>query len=84
MVHHRCLGPRFGYHLGPLVFGREFMRGQLIVKDGQTWVEKFQQDGSGLIQSLTTSDGLIEIDEETTKLEQGSLVNFLPFSYWGL
>ncbi len=63
---------------------REFMRGRLMIKDGQTWVEKFQQDGSGLIQSLTTSDGLIEIDEETTKLEQGSLVNFLPFSYWGL
>jgi len=63
---------------------REFMRGMLISKQGQAHVEKFPKDGSGLIQSLTQADGLIEIEEDVTSLKQGQLVNFLPFSQWGL
>lgn len=63
---------------------REFMRGTLVTQDGQACVKKFPKDGSGLIQSLTQADGLIEIEEDLTNLEQGQLVNFLPFSQWGL
>ncbi len=59
---------------------REFLRGTLSTRDGITWVDKFKQDGSGLIRSLTTADGLIEIDEATTSLNEGDLVNFIPFA----
>ncbi|MEP1207964.1 MAG: gephyrin-like molybdotransferase Glp [Rhizobiaceae bacterium] len=60
---------------------REFMRGKLRVDDqGNLSVEKYDRDGSGLISSLRQSDGLIEIPEEVTSLEEGSLVSFLPFN----
>lgn len=63
---------------------REFMRGTLITKNGETWVEKYDRDGSGLIHSLTTANGLIEIEETTTSLELGERVNFISFSHWGV
>ncbi len=60
---------------------REFLRGKLAQdEDGSLVVNKYGRDGSGLISSLREADGLIEIDEATTSLEQGSLVDFLPFS----
>lgn len=59
---------------------REFMRGKLVVtEDGELTVAKYDRDGSGLISSLRKSDGLIEIPEHVTKLNQGELVSFLPF-----
>ena len=63
---------------------REFLRGTLIRQNGVTQATKFEKDGSGLIQSLIMSDGLIELDEACESLEEGELVDFLPFSYWGL
>ncbi len=60
---------------------REFMRGILKTDvNGQTSVEKFKRDGSGLISSLREADGLIEIDEETKSIAVGDLVSFIPFS----
>lgn len=63
---------------------REFLRGSLYQQDGKTRVSKYQQDGSGLIRSLTKSNCLIEIDEDTTSLEVGSPLRVLPFANWGL
>ena len=60
---------------------REFIRGKLIANEqGEMVVEKYGRDGSGLISSLRESDGLIEIPESVTSLEEGELVSFLPFS----
>lgn len=59
---------------------REFLRGILTNENGRTAVEKFGKDGSGLIHSLTVADGLIEIDEATTTVNEGDLVNFIPFA----
>ena len=60
---------------------REFLRGKLITTDdGRLAVEKYERDGSGLISSLRQSDGLIEIPEHVTSLDQGEMVSFLPFS----
>lgn len=62
---------------------REFLRGILASNEaGHLQVQRFGRDGSGLITSLRDADGLIEIDEAVTTLEQGGLVNFLPFSQW--
>lgn len=59
---------------------REFLRGTLRTENGITSVDKFNQDGSGIIRSLTTADGLIEIDEATTSVNKGDLVTFIPFA----
>lgn len=64
---------------------REFYRGTLVTDpEGKTMVRKFARDGSGLISGLRAADGLIEIPEEATAVDQGSQVNFLPFSALGL
>ncbi|MCP4934154.1 MAG: hypothetical protein GY927_08100 [bacterium] len=34
--------------------------------------------------SLTEADGIIELDEKVTSVEPGDLVNFIPFSSFGL
>ncbi|MEL7273165.1 MAG: gephyrin-like molybdotransferase Glp [Pseudomonadota bacterium] len=60
---------------------REFLRGSLVtLPDGTVGVQDFGRSGSGLISSLRQSDGLIEIDEATTRLNQGEMVNFIPFA----
>lgn len=59
---------------------REFLRGSLKIEDGITYAQKFTQDGSGIIRSLTTADGIIEIDEATTSINKGDLVTFIPFA----
>jgi len=64
---------------------REFYRGILTTDgDGRTIARKFDRDGSGLITGLREADGLIEIAEDATRVERGSLVTFLPFSGMGL
>jgi len=63
---------------------REFLRGYLVNNNGQTSVEKFERDGSGLITGLRESSGLIEISEETTTLSKGDLVDFIPYTEFGI
>lgn len=41
---------------------------------------KFPRDGAGILSSLVASDGLVELPEELTHLEPGSVVDYLPFS----
>ncbi len=64
---------------------REFFRGILAEGlAGETILRKFERDGSGLISSLREADGLIEIPEETTRIERGQPVDFIPFTELGL
>jgi molybdopterin molybdotransferase len=63
---------------------REFWRAKLTRKYGKLAVEKFARDGSGLISSLRETDGLIEIAEHVTEVRDGELVNFIPFTEFGL
>ncbi|MEM1038422.1 MAG: gephyrin-like molybdotransferase Glp [Pseudomonadota bacterium] len=61
---------------------REFLRARLVEQpDGTLVAEKFDRDGSGLISSLRTSDGLVEIEEHVTSLSKGDPVRFLPFPF---
>jgi molybdopterin molybdotransferase len=62
---------------------REFWRARLINKGGLS-VAKFQRDGSGLIASLRESDGLVEVGEEVTEVREGDLVDFIPFTEFGV
>lgn len=63
---------------------REFLRGILRHEYGRLTADKFSRDGSGLITGLREADGLIEILEETTSISRGEIVNFIPFSNFGI
>ncbi len=63
---------------------REFLRGQLTNNDGQFAVAKYPRDGSGLISSLRSADGLIELAESIRKIDRGDKVAFIPFTEFGL
>jgi molybdopterin molybdotransferase len=64
---------------------REFWRARLTRgNDERLQVTKFPRDGSGLISSLREADGLIEVPEDVEMVHEGELVNFIPFSGFGL
>lgn len=64
---------------------REFFRGWLDEdEDGQIVVKKYERDGSGLISSLRSAGGLIEIPEQIEKIQEGDTVSFIPFSAFGI
>ena len=59
---------------------REFLRGKIFVgADTKIWIDKFRTDSSGVLSSLTETDGLVDIAEEQTTICNGELVDFLPF-----
>ena len=63
---------------------REFWRGTTRqTKDGLA-VDKYPRDGSGLISGLRAADGLIDIPEDRLAVRPGELVDFIPFSEFGL
>jgi molybdopterin molybdotransferase len=55
---------------------REYLRAR--VKNGK--VEIFHSEGSGRISGLSWADGLVELREETSKVNLGDLVKYIPFS----
>jgi molybdopterin molybdotransferase len=58
---------------------REYVRVTLTRgHDGSIEASKYPQDGAGILSSLTESAGLVELDEETTRIEPGQQVGFLP------
>ena len=60
---------------------REWIRARLaLAADGALVADKFERDGSGILSSMVESDGLIELAEELTQIEAGTMVDFLPFS----
>jgi len=64
---------------------REFWRARLMRgTGGQVSVAKFPRDGSGLISSLREADGLIEVPEEVIEVKEGDMVDFIPFTEFGL
>jgi molybdopterin molybdotransferase len=63
---------------------REFWRARLENKDGHLSVAKFARDGSGLISSLREADGLMEVRESVSEVREGDVVDFIPFTEFGL
>jgi molybdopterin molybdotransferase len=59
---------------------REWVRARLVAEAGELRVEKYAAQGAGILSSIVESDGLVELPEEMTRLEAGTLVDFLPFS----
>ncbi len=63
---------------------REFWRGMLITTPNGIAVDKFKRDGSGLISGLRAADGLIDIPEDAGDIRIGDLVDYIPFSEFGI
>ena len=60
---------------------REWLRAHLKVdEDGARSVHLFPAKGSGVLTSMVDSHGFVEISEEVTQIENGDLVDFLPFN----
>jgi molybdopterin molybdotransferase len=64
---------------------REFWRARLERQtDGRLAIAKFARDGSGLISSMREADGLIEVAEDVSDIKEGDMVDFIPFTEFGL
>jgi molybdopterin molybdotransferase len=60
---------------------REYVRVKLVrAGDGAIEAVKHPQDGAGVITSLTETDGLIELADDVTAIEPGSMVGFLSYA----
>ena len=60
---------------------REYVRVALrAAADGVIEAVKYEQDGAGVLTSLTETDGLAELGEDVTTVEPGSTVGFLSYA----
>jgi len=60
---------------------REFVR-VCVARDadGGLVATKFPRDGAGILSSMVGSDGLVVLSEDVTRLEHGSMVDYMPFT----
>jgi len=60
---------------------REWLRAMLVPgPGGALQAHKYPRDGAGVLSSMVGADGLVELPEDLTRLEPGTMVDFLPFS----
>ncbi len=59
---------------------RQFLRGRLESTGGTLAVQQYRSDGSGIMSSLTWSDGLIDIAVGEGDIPAGEQVDFIPYS----
>jgi molybdopterin molybdotransferase len=60
---------------------REYVRVSLRRgAEGDVEAVKYPKDGAGIITSLTETDGLVELDEDTTTIAPGATVGFLSYA----
>lgn len=63
---------------------REYLRGALTRTDAGPLAHRIAREGSGILTALVEADGLIELDEDRTRVALGEPVDFLPFESFGL
>jgi len=59
---------------------REYLRASLEHDGDAVVAVKYPRDGAGILSSIVRSDGLVILDEATSELAIGAMVDFLPFS----
>ena len=63
---------------------REFLRARLgQSEENEVAMLAYPAQGSGILSSLVAADGLVELPEALTRVERGSMVDFLPFGEVG-
>ena len=76
---------KLGFDVKKKAGRREWLRVyQDVQSNGETLLKRSASHGSGILTSMTRADGLVEIDEATSGLPQGSLVSFIPFASFGI
>jgi molybdopterin molybdotransferase len=59
---------------------REYLRASLERDGNDVIAVKYPRDGAGILSSIARSEGLVILDEASSELAAGSMVDFLPFS----
>jgi molybdopterin molybdotransferase len=60
---------------------REYVRVHLrTAEDGTLEAAKFPREGAGLLSSLIDTDGVVELGEDVTKVDPGTIVSCLPYA----
>jgi molybdopterin molybdotransferase len=60
---------------------REFLRARLERGEGGALVaRKYPRDGAGMLSSRVASEGFVVLGEETTRVEPGEPVEYVPFA----
>jgi molybdopterin molybdotransferase len=81
----RRYGVRAGFSFPRKKQGRrEFWRGWIAETAQGPRLQKFARDGSGLISGLRQATGLIEVPEEITQVREGDVLDFIPFTEFGI
>ena len=71
---------RSGFQYKKKMGRREWLRAALVKGEKkETRVQKYPEDGSGILSSMVDSDGLVELPEKLRYVKKGMLVDFLPF-----
>jgi len=63
---------------------REFWRGWIEATEEGPRLQKFARDGSGLISGLRQAMGLIEVREDVTEVREGDVLDYIPFTEFGI
>lgn len=57
----------------------EWLRGKIIKKKNSFYLTKFSSTGSGIISSISQSQGIIELDEKNDYIRKGTLLKFFRY-----
>ena len=57
----------------------EWLRGKIIKKQNSFYLTKFSSTGSGIISSISQSQGIIELDEKKEYIKKGTLLKFYRY-----
>src|SRR5262245_25769896 len=59
---------------------REYARVSVQDSAGLPRLSRYPKEGAGMLTSLTETDGLAELSEDTTRVQPGAQVDFVPYS----
>ena len=68
-----------GFSMKKKLDRREWIRGSIINKGKKQLLEKYKTTGSGIISSISQSEGIIEVEEDVDYIKKGMKLKFLTF-----
>ncbi len=75
---------RSGFDYAKKLSRREMIRARIETDEGGApTAHRFKNQGSGVLSSVASSDGLVELPEDMDQVAAGDLVDFYPFSEVG-
>ena len=55
------------------------MRGQLVKKNNELYVNKYNTEGAGILSSVVWSEGLIKLELNTQTIKVNDKLQFFPY-----